>query len=315
MTAFRQNRARNIAPVALCLVVAACSVERTAVNIVGNAVTGGNSVYASDDDPHFVREALPFGLKTFEGLLAVSPEHRGLLLASARGYSAYAYLLMWEADRIEESDLTNARAIRARAHRHYLRGRDYAFRGLEINQPNFRHNVVSRTDETLAAVKPDEVAFLYWAGAAWAGALTAARDDLDLIAELPVAGAIVSRVLEIDESYDQGAAHEFFVSYEAGRPGGSTDAAREHYRKAVDLAGGQRASVHVALAESVSVRQQNLAEFTDLLRSAAAVDPAKAPQFRLVNAVAQERAHWLTQRVPQLFVNAGEEARSSCHGC
>ena len=46
--------------------LSACSVKRTAVNIVGNALSGGGVVYASDDDPELIREAIPFGLKTFE---------------------------------------------------------------------------------------------------------------------------------------------------------------------------------------------------------------------------------------------------------
>ena len=67
----------------------ACSVKRTAVDIVGNAISGGAGSYASDDDPELIREALPFGLKTYESLLEVSPEHQALLLSAARGYTAY----------------------------------------------------------------------------------------------------------------------------------------------------------------------------------------------------------------------------------
>ena len=78
-------------PVLLLLVgvLTACSVKRTAVDIVGNAISGGAGSYASDDDPELIREALPFGLKTYESLLEVSPEHQALLLSAARGYTAY----------------------------------------------------------------------------------------------------------------------------------------------------------------------------------------------------------------------------------
>ncbi len=59
-----------------------------AVNIVGDTLAGSGGVYASDDDPELVRAAIPFGLKTYEGLLEVSPEHKGILLASASGFTA-----------------------------------------------------------------------------------------------------------------------------------------------------------------------------------------------------------------------------------
>lgn len=288
------------------LLLAACSMRRTAANIMGDALAGGGGVYASDDDPELVREAIPFGLKTYETLLEVSPENEGILLASASGFTTYAYMLQDEADRLDETDLRGARDLRARARNLYLRGRDYALRGLEVEHPNFV--AVLKTDRTsaLAMTAEGSVPFLYWAGASWAGALSAAKYDLDLIAELPTAGALVGRVLELDETYELGGAHEFFISYEGSRPGGSATLAREHYRRALEISGGHRASVHLALAETVSIREQNLSEFRGLLAAALAVDPDEVPQLRLGNIIAQRRARWLEKRIPDLFLEAEE---------
>jgi predicted anti-sigma-YlaC factor YlaD len=283
-------------------VLSACSVKRTAVDIVGDAISGGSGVYASDDDPDLVREAIPFGLKTYESLLAVSPEHRGLLLAAANGFVGYAYLLQQEADEIEAADLAGARALQGRASKLFIRGRDYAMRGLEVAHPGFGAAFAADQATALALTTKADTAFLYWAGAGWAGALGADKHDTGLIADLPSAGALVGRVLVLDETYDDGAAEEFFVTYEGSRPGGSVEAARDHYRRALALSHGERASVHLALAEAVAVREQNLAEFRSLLQAALAVDPDRVPQLRLVNAVAIRRALWLEQRTPDLFV-------------
>jgi predicted anti-sigma-YlaC factor YlaD len=288
----------------VALVLAACSVKRTAVDIVGDAISGGSGVYASDDDPDLVREAIPFGLKTYESLLAVSPENQNLLLAAANGFVGYAYLLQQEADQLEASDPAAARALRARASKLFIRGRDYALRGLEVAHPGFRAAFATDQAAALALTTKQDTAFLYWAGAGWAGALGADKHDPKLIADLPSAGALVGRVLVLDESYDRGAAEEFFITYEGSRPGGSAQAAREHYRKALELSHGERASVHLALAEAVVVREQNLAEFQSLLQAALAVDPDKVPDLRLANTMAIRRAHWLEQRTPDLFVNA-----------
>ena len=118
---------------------------------------------------------------------------------------------------------------------------------------------------------------------------------------------MVGRVLELDESFERGTAHEFFVSYEGSRPGGSIDKASQHYKKALKYSDGNRASLHVTFAEIVSVRRQNLQEFKRLLATAEAVDPDAAPEFRLVNSIAQDRARWLEARIPQLFVSLDEE--------
>ena len=283
-------------------VLGGCSIRQSAVNLLGDALSSGGGAYASDDDPELIGEALPFGLKMFESLLEVSPDHRGLLLAASRGFAAYAFLIQDRADRLDATDLAEAQRLRARARRLYLRGRDFALRGLEAAHPSFFAEMRKNQSVTLAATTKDDVPFLYWAGASWAGAVSAAKSDPDLLIDLPLAGALVDRVLALDENYDAGAAHEFFVSYEASRPGGSTAKARAHYRKVLDISGGQRTSVYLALAENVAIREQNLAEFKKLIAAVLTIDPDNHPQFRLVNTVARRRAVWLESRAYDLFL-------------
>jgi predicted anti-sigma-YlaC factor YlaD len=100
------------------------------------------------------------------------------------------------------------------------------------------------------------------------------------------------------------------ISYEGSRSeamGGSPVRARAHYRRALELSQGKRSSVHLALAESVSVREQNLAEFGSLVDAALAVDPDADPSQRLSNVLSRRRALWLKSRVADLFVDAPVE--------
>ena len=232
----------------------------------------------------------------------VSPQHEGLLLSAATGFAAYAYLIQLQADSIDELSYVEARRQRARASRLFLRGRDYALRGLVVRHPGFTQKLRNSRAKALR-----DVSLLYWAGVSWAGALTAAKDDPFLIAEVAIAAALVERVLELDESYNSGAAHEFFITFEGSRMGGSVKRARSHYRRAVTLSEGKRASVHLALAEVVAVQQQNLIEFRQLLAQAMAVDADEVPSLRLENTIAQDRAKWLEARIPALFVSVEEE--------
>jgi predicted anti-sigma-YlaC factor YlaD len=278
-------------------------------------MAGSGEVYAADDDLELIRDAVPFGLKTYESLLATSPHHRGLLLAAGSGFTQYAYAFVQsDAERIDSSDHMRARELRARAHRLYLRGRGYALRGLESAHAGFIARLHTDRAAALTMTGTADVPFLYWAGVAWAGALTVAKDDLQLLADLPTAAALVQRVLELDETYDGGAAHEFFITYEGSRPiamGGSPERARQHYRRALELSAGQRASVHLALAEAVAVRQQNLVEFRALLEAALAVDPDTVPRLRLANTLAHRRAQWLMSRIPDLFIEADQPKEKS----
>jgi predicted anti-sigma-YlaC factor YlaD len=290
---------------ATALVLGACSPKTMAIDMIADALASGGGGYASDPDPDLIREALPFGLKTYEGLLESSPEHRGLLLATAKGFTAYAYMLKDEADRMDDPVL--ARTQRHRAKNLFLRGRDYALRGLEVSHPGFQATLRSAQDEALAGVTSQDTDFLYWAGAAWAGAVSSDKQDFMLVAELGRAGRLVERVVELDQAFDSGAAHQFLVTYEGGRPGGDRDVARGHYQKALELSGGGSAGLHLALAEAVAVSEQDLPAFRRLVDAAMAVDPDAFPDQRVANAISQRRARWLLTQVPDLFFDASDE--------
>src|SRR5947208_8031906 len=117
----------------------ACSIKHFAVNALGNALAEGGSSYARESDPDLVWEAVPFSLKTVEGLLDEAPRHKGLLLAAASGFVQYGYgHVQQEADFVEAHDLARATELRARARRLYLRALGYGFRGLEGDFPRLR---------------------------------------------------------------------------------------------------------------------------------------------------------------------------------
>jgi predicted anti-sigma-YlaC factor YlaD len=294
-----------IAAALIGLATSACSPKVMVVDMVGSAMAEGGDSYASDDDPEFVRESLPFGLKTMEGLLAISPDNRDLLLATSRGYTGYAFLLLEDEERVSRLSLGERRVLQDRSKRHYLRGRDYALAGLEVTHPGITAQLMAGDITMLAETSVDDVPFLYWAGAAWASAAGIDPGDMQLVGDLMTAAALQSRVLELDESFDEGAAHEFFVSYEGNRPGGSLEQARHHYERALELSNGLRASVFLSYAEAVAVPTQDLELFLDLVGKAFAIDPDAVPRLRLANSIAHRRAAWLTGQVPELFVDTG----------
>ncbi|MCZ6771703.1 MAG: TRAP transporter TatT component family protein [Proteobacteria bacterium] len=283
-------------------VLAGCSVREIAVDFMADALAESGNVYAEDDDPDLVREALPFGLKTFEGLAVASPENAALRAELAKGFAVYAFLLHDEADRLDAANRARANQLRKRASKLYLRARDYALDALDISQPDFLTRLKADSLSALAKTTIADIDALYWAGVSWAASASLDKDNLDLIGDLPTAAGLVTRVLVLDETFDRGAAHEFFIAYEGGRPGGSADAARQHYRRALELSQGQRASVHVTLAETVVVSSQDRAEFEQLLELAMAVEPDAIPEMRLANTLAHRRARWLLSRATDLFV-------------
>jgi len=289
------------------LLLSGCSIRKFAIRKLGDALSESGATYASDDDPDLVKDALPFALKLIESLLAQTPDHRGLLLAAAAGFTQYSYAFVQEeADEKEDSDPEAASALRTRARRLYLRARDYGRRGLEVEHPGFAEALAKDPETALRMAEREDVPFLYWTAAAWGSLIALSKDDPDRIADLPLVGALSRRALELDEEFDAGSLHELMISFEGGRSdsmGGSADRAREHFRRALELSGEKRASPLVALAETVSVKEQNRSEFESLLHRALGIDPYVKPEWRLANLVMQRRARWLLGRADTLFLD------------
>ncbi len=295
------------------LATAGCSVKRMAVNKLGNALAAGGTTYAQDDDPELVKAAAPFSLKLMEALLSESPRHKGLLVSSASGFTQYAYaFVQQDADELEDKDASGAAELRARARRLYLRARNYGLRGLELEHPGLEKALAANPRAAVAGMTRKEVPLLYWTAVSWAAAISDAKDNPQLIADVPKAEALIDRALELDESFDYGAIHSFLISYEMSRREGSGDPAaraRKHFERAMALSHGQMAAPLVALAESVSVQRQDAAEFKSLLGRALAIDPDARPEWRLNNLLMQRRARWLLARADELFLTPNQEPK------
>jgi len=252
-----------------------------------------------------VGQALPFSLKLVEGLLAESPRHRGLLLAAASGFTEYAYAyVQQDADVLEAEDYAKATLLRARARRLYLRARDYGIRGLEARHQGFADAIRRDPHAAVTSAAISDVPLLYWTAAAWVSAISLSRESPDVLADQPIAEALIDRALALDPDFDAGAIHGFLIAYEPARQGVAGDAlarSRSHFDRQVALTHGQLASPFLALAETVSVQTQNRAEFEALIKRALDVDPDARTEWRLQNLIAQRRAKWLLSRADDLF--------------
>lgn len=298
----------TIVPIlALCLASGGCAVRGFAVNQVGNALAASGAGFGADDDPELVGAAAPFSLKLMESVLAETPDHGPLLLAATRGFVQYAYAFIeLKADELEDANLKEAYAQRERAQRMYLRARDYGLRGLDAAYPGMRRSL--RADPTQALVKTSRVdaGLLYWTGVAWAAAISLAKDDPHLVADLPAVEALVRRALALDDALEHGGVHTFLINFEMSRAGVVADAparARRHFERALELTGGLHAAPYVTLAEAVCVAERNRAQFEHLLQQALRLDPGARPEWRLVNLVMQRRARWLLARTEKLFAD------------
>lgn len=293
---------------ATMMAITGCSVRKFAINKLGDSLANSGTTFASDNDPEFVGQAIPFSLKLIEGLLAESPTHRGLLFAAASGFTQYSYAYVQQsAEQVETEDVTKSRVLAERARNLYLRARDYGLRGLETKHRGFSVSLHESPRAAARTARAGDVPLLYWTAVAWGAAIALSKDRPDLVAQQPQVEALIDRAYELNPDYEHGVIDQFLISYESARQGAKGDFAarcREHFDRAVALSNGQLASPYVAYAETVSVQKQNRGEFEMLLKQALAVDPDSRAEWRLSNLVMQRRARWLLSREGELFLEA-----------
>jgi len=292
--------ARATVPVLAALMLAG-GCTRIITRAAGSALVADGTLFAAEDDPELVRQALPFGLKTLEGLLAKAPADDRLLLAAASGFAQYAYaFVQQEAEFLAGKDPDAGRAGLARARRLYLRARDYGLRGLEARHPGFSAALAADPKAALARARREDVPLLYWTLAAWGGWVAQSKDDMQAVGQLPRVEALLERALALDEGWDGGSLHEFAVTYHGAR--GDHARARSHFDRALALGSGLRQGPRVAFAETVCVATQDRRAFDRLLDQALAFDADRLPAHRLANLLAQSRARWLKARAEDLFL-------------
>lgn len=296
---------RNLTLLLALVCPAGAGCTQIAINTAANALVGGGGAFASDDDPEFVRDAAPFGLKTTESLIEASPRHPKLLLAATTGFTEYGYaFLQQDADRLEEANPEQSRHLLARARKMYARARRYGMRGLDALDEGFAVRFEKDRKESVKELDAGAVPLLYWTAAAWAAEISISKDNATLLGEMPQMETLMARALELDEAFEAGAIHEFYVSYDGGRPeasGGSVKRAQQHFDRAIALGHGKKVGPYLSWAENVCVQQQDKKKFLELVEKVLAFDPNEAPEFRLVNLITQDRARRLKARVDDLF--------------
>jgi predicted anti-sigma-YlaC factor YlaD len=294
---------------ALVLSLGACSIEKLALKKAAGMLSGTSStdVFTTDNDPELVGDALPFAIKLYETLLGSLPKHAGLRLRTGSLYIMYANaFVQTPADMTPRSKLETKEFLLARAKNLYLRGRDILFVDLERKNPAIHRLLKERRySEAMAPFGKEDVALLYWTALGWVAAFSVDPFDMTLGQTVPQTRAMIERVAALEPGYGRGALDAFYVSYYGSLPdylGGDLAKAREHFARAQAASGDSDTSSLLALATTVSVKEQNAAEFRSLLERVLAFDPDSSPPNRLANTLNRRKARWLLDHIDDFFI-------------
>ncbi len=298
---------RRLSLAALLLLSGAGCLKQIALGSVADSLSASGNGYARDDDPELVRDSIPVIIKLMEQIHDALPKHQALTDALTRTTTSYGVAFIAEdADRVEDKDVQAGKVLRNRAKRMFLRARGYGLDAMDQAIPGARA-ILTGTDRDkramlLSRTTKKDVPALYWLGAAWGSAIANAKDDMQLVGDLPIVAALMKRALQLDESWEEGAIHEFFITYDAAQGEGKA-AAKKHFERALELSHNKKLAPYVTYAEAVCVDSQDKKEFVRLLDKVLAFDVDSDPDHRLVNILAQRRARWLMSRIADLFAD------------
>jgi len=292
-----------------CLFISSCSINKLAMNMVANALTGEGSadVFTGDPDPKLVGDAIPFAIKLYESLLSQNPEHQGLLLTTGSLFIMYANaFVQGPAEMLPAYEWEEREAAMLRAKQLYLRGYDILYRALELKYRGFRMGIANEDtrQDFLNKLKKDDVSLLYWAVAGGLSAYSIDLMDFELSSRIPEWNVMIHRAYELNPDFDGAALNEFFIIFYASLPelmGGDLKRAEEHFKLALEKTKGRSVGAYVSYAQSVCIPAQDYDTFKEYLDLALAINPDDDISTRLVNIITQQKARWLLDNAYMFF--------------
>jgi tetratricopeptide (TPR) repeat protein len=291
-----------ITAVLLMIMTLSCSINKMAVRMLSSSLSeGSQNVFTSDNDPELVGESLPFVLKMYEILIDADPENDEMLSTAGQGFITYANIYVhMPADMMEYSEWKKQSDMYTRAKKLYMRGSGYSEKALSERHKGFSEAVAERhIDELLPDMEEEDVADLYWFGMGIMGALSIDITDPYLAPMRNTAVSAIMRGFELENSFNNGAFHDFFVQYYSSLPdgmGGGLDKAEYHYNKALELSNGTKASPYVSYALAVCTKldeKKGVDEFKKTLEKALMIDE---------NIVFKWKAQWLLENIDNYFL-------------
>lgn len=216
-------------------------------------------------------------------------------------HTAYAYaFLSAKADRLVDDDYFKAQKKYAKARAHYIKGWNRGMAGLEANHPGFGEALKKNPGDAIMVTGAADIDLLYWTAASLGASIGLSLDKPEMLIRLPQVGIMAYRISELQPDYNNGAAWELLMAYEASRPammGGSIKLAQHYYEEALKYSKGQSAGLFVSYGESICVQQQDIATFKEMMNRALTVKGGG-----IVNRMARKRAKWLLTRLDDLFL-------------
>jgi tetratricopeptide (TPR) repeat protein len=282
-----------LSPLLFMGVFSNCSLQTLAIRSTGSILDYCMEAINEESDLQIAEQSIASDLKLLEGLIKGDPENDHLLLLASQGYCSYALGFA------EDQDKERARMF-------YGRCRDFGLRILHKNTKFAEafEKDLSEFKTALPTFSKDDVPALFWTASGWGNYISLNFGDTDALADLPKVEAMMSFVLEKDQTYYYAGPHLFFGTILGSIPkmfGGDPQKAKGHFEKCLALNEGKFLMTYVFYAKTYAVQMQDRELFETLLRKVEAASPDILPEQRLANMIAKEKAGLLLKNIDEYF--------------
>ncbi|MEJ2657274.1 MAG: TRAP transporter TatT component family protein [Desulfobacterales bacterium] len=273
----------------IILLLAGCSlfISSASVDMTQNL----SRAISNNDDLATVKAGGPAYLLMVDSLLYRDPDNESLLRGAANIYTAYTNVFVKDKERAGR--LTD-------------KALDYAFRATCVRRPEtcqFRTKSYKDFKDVLSHLKKNDVPDLFTLGSAWAAWIQTHREDWNAVAEISRVESIMKRVVDLDELYQDGAAHMYLgvlATFVPPALGGNPDVGRRHFERALEISKNKNLMVKVMYARYYA-RLMFDRKLHDRLLHEVLDAETHVPGYTLVNTLAQERARELLKNGEDYF--------------
>jgi hypothetical protein len=271
------------------LLLSGCSyfISSATVDITENL----SNAILNNNDLATVEAGAPAYLLMVDSLLYREPDNESLLREASNIYTSYTSVFV--KDKVRAKKLTE-------------KALSYALRAICIRRPQtcgFRDINFQEFKNTLMSLEKKDVPDLFALGSAWATWIQMHREDWNAVAEISRVEAIMKRVIDLDESYQDGQAHLYLGVLATFIPpalGGKPDVGQKHFERALEISKDKNLMVKVLYAQHYA-RLMFDQKLHDRLLNEVLEANTDVPGYTLSNTLAKKKARELLKSGKDYF--------------
>ncbi len=275
------------------VLLSSCSLNKLVIRQSSRLLDYGALALYEETDLKLAEQALASNIILLEGMVKGDPQNPKLVLLTSQALTGYALGFA------EETTPERARVF-------YLRARDLGMTILKENK-QFSTALDGSVEELQLAMqnfKKEDIPLLFWTGFSWAGWVNLSLSDPQAFADLPKIQIIMQRVLDLDQTYFNGATLLLFGSMWGVKPvmfGGDPEKAKEYFEKNLQLTKGNFLLSYIYYAKYYAIKTLNEELFDQLIDKVVTTPVDVLPEYRLLNVIAKEKAQSLLSKKEDIF--------------